>query len=110
MVEIAGRRYCLWCLKNVPGDMQEQLNMLKILRALVGSAPAKRIAADRRIFPAGMLPIIGWLSHTQLLWHLEHVCVIRRREPLIVFLTSTDLLRQFRHTIKSRKRADSKTM
>ena len=61
MVEIAGRRYCLWCLKNVPGDMQAQLNMLNILRALVGSAPAKRISADRRIFPlVCCLSLVGY--------------------------------------------------
>ena len=45
--------------------MQQQFNMLKILSALVGRAPAKRIAAGREMFPFGMLPTIGWLSHIQ---------------------------------------------
>ena len=45
--------------------MQQQFNILKILSALVGRPPVKRIAADREMFPAGTLPVIGWLSHIQ---------------------------------------------
>ena len=42
--------------------MQQQFNnMLKILSALVGRAPAKRIAADREMFPlVCCLPLVGY--------------------------------------------------
>ena len=37
---------------------------LEQLQTLAGNAPANRIAADVKMFPAGMFPINVWLSQT----------------------------------------------
>ena len=51
--------YCLWCLEKVRVDIEQHFKKLNILKAFVGNAPAYKIAAEREILPAGILPHIG---------------------------------------------------
>lgn len=81
--------------------MQEQFKMLKILRVLIGSAPAKRIAAEREMFLLECcLPLVDY--PTQSFYGTLNTSVLCGGESHMVFVTSTDLLRQFRHIAKRR--------
>ena len=82
----------------------QQFKIWNIRIALVGKAPAYKIAADMQIFPAGTFPNVGWLLH------LEQICVIRRKEPLTTFLMITLRLKQNRQIVKRSNWAESYTM
>ena len=61
-------------------------------RALEGSVPEKSIVANVRMFPAGILPMYGWLSHTQILLHSVQVCVICKNVPITTFFIVAGLV------------------
>ena len=89
--------------------MQTQLSTLKILRALDGREPVYKMAGDKRIFPAGIDPIYGWLSHTLVILHILHVCTTFKKDPTTVFLRWTWSLVQYQQILNISMRADSNT-
>jgi len=91
---MAGWRYSFWCLKNVFLLIVAQFRVLNILSALAGKEPLYRIAADVRIFPAGMFCMCGWLSQTYLLLHRLHSCLMRRKDPITCRVLDTRALPQ----------------
>ena len=68
--------------------MVAHFNTWKSLRALEGREPVKSIAHDMSKFPAGILPINGWLSQIRCPPQLLHNCVIRKNVPTTYFLIS----------------------
>ena len=65
-------RYLSWWRKYVLGWIPITPMSLSTLSVFPGIAPANRIDADRRMFPAGMPQTYGWLSHFHSFPHVFH--------------------------------------
>lgn len=104
-------RYLSWWRKYVLGWIPITPMSLSTLSVFPGIAPANRIDAERRMFPAGMPQTYGWLSHFHSFPHVLHVWTTVIMVPMTLLMMARALVQwQATQIVNSCKRAVSNMM